>query len=109
MRSPLSSRTNNRPERVAPDDAFVLGSWTTLMIDPSVSQLRLKSSRRRPGVGNSQGQGMPHFLLFGLQVGEGVRRRPDLAGNPFDDLDAGDAERAHLVLIIGRKPNARDG
>jgi hypothetical protein len=32
MRSPLSSRTNNRPERVAPDEAFVLLVWTTVMV-----------------------------------------------------------------------------
>src|SRR5262245_23356369 len=36
MRSPLSSRTNNRPERVAPDEAFVLVSWSTVMVFPCV-------------------------------------------------------------------------
>src|SRR6516225_2913949 len=108
MRPAFSSRTNSRPERVAPDEALVLVSWSTLMVSPSVSQLRLNSTRRRAGFGNSQAQGMPHFLFFRLQVGERMRRRPDLAGNPFDDLDAGGAERAHLAWIIGQQPNARD-
>src|SRR5262245_44193893 len=34
MRSPLNSRTNNRPERVAPDEAFVFVAWTTVMVSP---------------------------------------------------------------------------
>src|SRR6516225_9139938 len=108
MRPAFSSRTNSRPERVAPDEALVLVSWSTLMVSPSVSQLRRNSPSRRAGFGNSQAQGMPHFLFFRLQVGERMRRRPDLAGNPFDDLDAGGGERAHLAWIIGQQPNARD-
>src|SRR6516165_12032314 len=36
MRPAFSSRTNNRPERVAPDEAFVLVSWSTVMVFPFV-------------------------------------------------------------------------
>src|SRR5262245_66386586 len=98
MRSPLSSRTNNRPERVAPDEAFVLVSWSTLMVSPFVSQVRLDQPRRRAELGDFQAQRVSHFLFLGLQVGERVRRRPDLAGTSYDDLAAGDAECAPLAL-----------
>src|SRR5215510_5277945 len=35
-----------------------------------------------------------------------MRRRADLAGKPFDDLDAAVAERAHLAWVIGQQANA---
>src|SRR5262249_48254667 len=108
MRSPLNSRTNRRPERVASNEAFVLLAWRTLMAFSFVSQVRFDHPRRRAGLGDFQAQHVSHFLFFGLQVGERMRRWPDLAGNPFDDLDAGDAERAHLAWIVGQQPNARD-
>src|SRR5215475_7661621 len=108
MRSPLNSRTNNRPERVASDEAFVLVAWSRVMVCPFVSQVRLDHPRRRAGLGDFQAQRVPHFLFFGPQVGERMHRRPDIAGKPFDDLDAAVAERAHLARIIGQEPNARD-
>src|SRR5215470_15256945 len=40
MRSPLSSRTNSRPERVTPDEFFDLVASSVVMVFPSVSQLR---------------------------------------------------------------------
>src|SRR5882724_5883701 len=46
MRSPLSSRRNNRPERVALDEAIVLVAWCTVMVYPFVSQLRFDPPRR---------------------------------------------------------------
>jgi len=39
MRSPLSSRTNSRPERVTPDEFFDLVASSVVMVLPSVSQL----------------------------------------------------------------------
>src|SRR3954468_9853147 len=108
MQSPLSSRRNIRPERVAPDEAFVLVAWRTVMVCPFVSQLRLDPLRSPAGAGGFQAQRMSHFLFFGLQVGERMRRRADLAGKAFDDLDAALAERAHLAWVIGQQANARN-
>ena len=73
------------------------------MIFPSVSQLRLDAVRRVAGTGNFQAQRMSHFLFFRLQVGERMCRRADLAGKPFDDLDASVAECAHLAWVIGQQ------
>ena len=73
------------------------------MVFPSVSQLRLDAVRRVVGTGNFQAQRMSHFLFLGLQVDERVLRRLDLAGKPFDDLDASVAERAHLAWVIGQQ------
>jgi len=73
------------------------------MIFPSVSQLRLDAVRRVAGTGNFQAQRMSHFLFFRLQVGERMCRRADLAGTPFDDLDASVAECAHLAWVIGQQ------
>src|SRR5262245_15387297 len=101
MRSPLSSRTNSLPDRVTPDEFFDLVASSTVIVFPSVSQLRLDAVRRVAGIGNFQAQRVPHFLLFRPQVGERVRRRNDLAGKPFDDLDASVTERAHLAWVIG--------
>src|SRR6516164_11421278 len=39
MRSPLSSRTNSRPERVTPDEFFDLVVFSVVMVFPSVPQL----------------------------------------------------------------------
>src|SRR3954462_11854467 len=108
MQSPLSSRRNIRPERVAHDEAFVLVAWRTVMVCPFVSQLRLDPMRSPAGAGGFQAQRMSQFLFFGLQVGERMRRRADLAGKAFDDLDAALAERAHLAWVIGQQPNARN-
>src|SRR5262249_23232682 len=108
MRSPLSSRTNSRPERVTSDEFFDLVAWIAVMIFPSVSQLRLDAVRRVAWAGNFQAQRMSHFLFFGLQVGERMCRRADLAGKPFDDLDVSVAERAHLAWVIGQQANARN-
>jgi hypothetical protein len=60
MRSPLNSRRNNRPERVAPDEAFVLVSWSTVMVlsfrvpllDPNAPQLPVKLGKSRQIVAN---------------------------------------------------------
>src|SRR5215469_15939072 len=40
MRSPLSSRTNSRPERVVLDEVFDLVASSVVMVFPSVSRLR---------------------------------------------------------------------
>src|SRR5262245_65712329 len=53
-----------------------------------------------------ESQGVAHSLFFRLQVDERMRRRADLAGKPFDDLDAAVAERAHLAWVIGQQANA---
>src|SRR6516164_3732712 len=108
MRPAFNSRTNNRPERFAPDEAFVLVSWSTLMACPFVSQLRFDAPRGQTGTERFQVQCMSHFLFFGPQVGERMRGRADLAGKSFDDLDAVVVERAHLARVIGQQPNARD-
>jgi hypothetical protein len=39
MRSPLSSRRNNRPELVAVGEGFDLVAWSTAMIFPSLCSL----------------------------------------------------------------------
>jgi hypothetical protein len=39
MQSPLSSRTNSRPERATPDEVFDLVASIAVMVFPSVSQL----------------------------------------------------------------------
>src|SRR5262249_27641879 len=62
MRSPLSSRTNSRPERVTPDEAFDLVASSVVMVFPSKSRLpasrclggplfdpRVSSLRVKPG------------------------------------------------------------
>src|SRR5262249_34877421 len=41
MRSPLSSRTNSRPQRATLDGAVDLVTSSTVMVFPSVTQLRL--------------------------------------------------------------------
>src|SRR5262247_2780768 len=64
MRSPLSSRTNSRPERVTTDEFFDLVAWTTVMIFPSVSQLRLDAVRRIAGTGNFLGSTHVPFSVF---------------------------------------------
>src|SRR3954451_8444494 len=108
MQSPLSSRRNIRPERVAPDEAFVLVAWRTVMVCPFVSQLRLDPLRCPAGAGGFQAQRMSHFLFFGLQVGERMRRRADLAGKAFDDLDAALASARTLRgLLVSRRTRGR--
>src|SRR3954453_4281010 len=64
MQSPLSSRRNIRPERVAPDEAFVLVAWRTVMVCPFVSQLRLDPLRSPAGAGGFRAQRMSHFLFW---------------------------------------------
>src|SRR5262249_49469677 len=108
MRSPLNSRTDNRPERVASDEAFVLVAWSTVMVCPFVSQVRFDHPQRRAGLGDFQAQRVSHFLFFGLQIGARVRRRADLARKPLDDLDAVVLKRAHLAWVVGQQANARD-
>src|SRR6266700_335907 len=103
MRSPLNSSRNNRPERVAPDEAFDLVASTTLIVCPSVLQLRFDSV---PLAGELQVQRVSHFLLLRLQIAQRVHRRTDLAGKPRDHLDACVAERARLARIIGQQANA---
>src|SRR5262249_55252317 len=49
MRSPLSSRTNSRLERVTPDEFFDLVASSVVMVFPSVLQLRFDSARRPAG------------------------------------------------------------
>src|SRR5690348_12285026 len=102
MRSPLSSSRNNRPDRASPDEAFDLVASTTLIVCPSVLQLRLDSALLAEKL---QVQRVSHSLLLRLQIGQRMRRRADLAGNPLDDFDAAVAERAHLARIIGQQAN----
>src|SRR5215217_7033257 len=45
IRPPLSSRRNNRADRVALDEGFGLIAWSTVMVCPFVSQLRLDPAR----------------------------------------------------------------
>src|SRR6516162_6435356 len=108
MRSPLSSRTNNRPDRVTPDEFFDLVVSDIVMVCPFVSKLRFDSSRRPLGPVGFQAQRVLHLLLFGPQVGERMRRWPDVARKPFDDLDATVPERVHLAWVIGQQANARN-
>jgi hypothetical protein len=53
MRSPLSSRRNNLPDRVAPDEAFVLVVWRTVMVYPFVSQLRFGTQGAYAAIGGA--------------------------------------------------------
>src|SRR6266705_6164779 len=103
MQLPLNSSRNNRPDRVPPDEVFDLVASTTLIVCPSVLQLRLDSARL---AGELQVQRVSHFLLLRLQIGQRVHRRTDLAGKPRDHLDACVAERAYLARIIGQQANA---
>src|SRR5262245_49512568 len=106
MRSPLNSRTNSRPVRVGADEAFVFVAWVTVMTCPFVSELRFDVLRRQIATASRQVQCMSHFLFFGLQIGERMRGRVDLAGKPFGDLNAALAERAHFARVIGQQANA---
>src|SRR5262245_26984346 len=106
MRSPLSSRTNSRPDRVAPEDVFDLGASSTLMVRFLLSEVCLEYARRPARIGGFQVQRVSHFLFLGLQVGERVHRRLDLAGNPFGDFDAAILERTYLARIVGQQANA---
>src|SRR6478672_1965155 len=106
MRSPLSSRKNNRPVLVVSDDAFVFVAWRAVMGFPFVSQLRFDALRRQIWAAGFQVQCMSQFVFLGLQVGERMRRRVDLTWNPFDHLDAGRAKRSYLVRVIGQQTNA---
>src|SRR6516225_8579900 len=108
MRSPLSSRTKSRPERVTPDAFFDLVASSIVMIFPFVSQLRFDAMRHITGTGYFQVQRMTHFLLFRLQIGERMCRRADLAGQPFDDLDARGVKRVRLAGVVGQQANARN-
>jgi hypothetical protein len=48
--SPLNSRRNNRAERVAPDEAFVLVAWSTVMVKSfHVAVAREANGDRNPG------------------------------------------------------------
>src|SRR5215471_11243407 len=69
MRSPLNSRRNNRPGRVAPDEASVLAAWKTVMVGPLVSQLLLDPRDAQPG------QGFPP-ACFGLQLASQMLPEP---------------------------------
>src|SRR3989442_11209876 len=102
MQLPLNSSRNNRPDRVPPDEFFDLVASTTLIVCPSVLQLRLDSARL---AGELPVQRVSHFLLLRLQIGQRVHRRTDLAGKPRDHLDACLAERAHLARIIAQQAN----
>src|SRR5215475_3679019 len=44
MRPPLSSRTNNRPEHVACDDALVFVAWSRVIVCSLPSRLRLRAA-----------------------------------------------------------------
>src|SRR5262245_64965717 len=94
MRSPLNSRTNSRPVRVAADEAFVFVAWITAMTCPFVSELSLDVLRRQIATASCQVQCMSHFLFFGLKIGERMCSRADLAGKLLGDLDAAVAGRA---------------
>src|SRR5262252_288612 len=100
MRSPLNSRTNSRPVRVGADEAFVFVAWITAMTCPFVSELHLDALRHQAGTAGFQMQRMSHFLFFGLQVGERMRGRANLAGKLFGDHDAAVAESPHFARVI---------
>src|SRR6516162_1943694 len=48
MRSPLSSRTNSRPERVTPDEFFDLVASSTVMVFPSCRSCLVSTCPRWP-------------------------------------------------------------
>src|SRR5262245_39999678 len=100
MRSPLSSRTNSRPERATTDEFFDLVAWTTVMIFPSFHSCASMPCAALPEPGISRLNACPIFCFFGLQVGERMCGRADLAGKPFDDLDVSVAIHSfHLAAV----------
>ena len=86
MRSPLSSRTNSRPERVTPDEVFALVGSSRVMAFPSVSQLLSLACLRWPPFD-------PHVPLARVKPGKSRQ----IAANEKADSRASDQgrRRAH--------------
>src|ERR1700722_16779198 len=62
MRSPLNSRRNNLPERVTPDEAFILVAWSTVMDCPF--RVTVTPRTRAPGCGDREFPGLTRGPFF---------------------------------------------